>query len=129
MENGKDNIFAQYQGQKETDAQKKAAESVEERRITLVDNKDREYEFMVLDEYECRGNQYLALVSVDEKDDVGNGADDQGELNDITIVRKRMLDGQMVIESITDPKELLEVSRLVSADYEHLLNQKAETQN
>ncbi|MGN1388657.1 MAG: DUF1292 domain-containing protein [Bulleidia sp.] len=124
MENENKNIFSPYQGQKETEDQKKAAEAVEERRITLVDNKDREYEFMVLDEYEYRGNRYLALVSVDEKDDVGNGADDQGELNDITIVRKREIGGEMQIESITDPQELLEVSRLVSADYEHLLSKE-----
>ena len=63
MSNEKENIFAPYQGQKETEAQKKAAESVEERRITLIDNKDREYEFMILDEYEHDGKHYLALVS------------------------------------------------------------------
>ncbi len=124
MSNEKENIFAPYQGQKETEAQKKAAESVEERRITLIDNKDREYEFMILNEYEHDGKHYLALVSSDEKDDVGNGADDQGELNDITIVRKTQISGKMEIESITDPQELLEVSRLVSEDYEHLISRK-----
>lgn len=124
MSNEIENVFTPYQGQKETDAQKKAAESVEERRITLVDNKDREYEFMILDEYDFQDRQYLALVSVDENDDVGNGIDDPGELNDITIVRKLMIHGKMELESVTDPQELLQVSRLVSEDYEHLIPAK-----
>ena len=37
-------------------------QKVEETRITLVNSREEEYDFLVLDEFCCRENHYLALA-------------------------------------------------------------------
>ena len=59
-------------------------QTVEENRITLVDSQNEEYEFIVLDEIEYDSKTYLALVSCDEKTDMGTEYD-PGESNDVTV--------------------------------------------
>ncbi len=92
---------------------------VTESRITLVDNQDTEYEFIILEELEYQGARYLALVSCDEKTDVGSG-DDPGEGNDIVVVRTDEVDGERVISAVTDAEELYALSKIIDEKFGHL---------
>ena len=92
---------------------------VDESRITLVDRQDEEYSFLILDEFEYEGKQYVAMTSCDEKADVGSGGD-PGETNDITVVRTEKRDGQPMFFAITDDRELYEVAKIVEKRFGHL---------
>lgn len=95
---------------------------VEADRITLVDGQNEEYEFLVVDEFDIGGKHYLALVSCDEKTDMGNGSD-PGESNDITVVRAGMAGGEQTLFAVTDADELLTVARAVESRFGHLGDQ------
>ena len=95
--------------------------NVEEQRITLVDGKDTEYEFIILDELQVNGKQYLALVSCDEKDEKSSGNDMGG---DITVVEKHGDAPNMSLSAVTDTEELLAVSMELEKKYGHLTNVK-----
>lgn len=94
-------------------------QSVDMQRITLVDQQDEEYEFIILDEFDCQGKSYLALASCDEKTDNGT-ISDPGESNDITVVRKQEAGGEMTLVAVTDADELLAVSKVIEARFGHL---------
>ena len=93
---------------------------VEQRRVTLVDNKNKEYEFVILDEYELNGKNYMALVSAEEKGENGSEKDPE-EMNDITVVRKVSEGETFYFEPVNDADELYAVSKLISRDYGHLM--------
>ena len=93
---------------------------VEEQRITLVDGK----EFIILDELQVNGKQYLALVSCDEKDEKSSGNDMGGDMDDITVVEKHGDAPNMSLSAVTDTEELLAVSRELEKKYGHLTNVK-----
>ena len=97
---------------------------VEEQRITLVDGKDTEYEFIILDELQVNGKQYLALVSCDEKDEKSSGNDMGGDMDDITVVEKHGDAPNMSLSAVTDTEELLAVSMELEKKYGHLTNVK-----
>lgn len=94
-------------------------QAVEENRITLVDSQNEEYEFIVLDEIEYDSKTYLALVSCDEKTDMGNEYD-PGESNDVTIVRVGEIGGETNLFAVSDAEELYAVAKLVEERYGHL---------
>jgi hypothetical protein len=104
--------------------EKKLLDNVEESRITLVDNQDHEHEYMILGEYQVEEKKYLALVSVDKNDDTGDGVEDAGEMNDITVVRKIDQGEDFILQAVNDSAELLAVSRLLEKDYGQLLEKK-----
>lgn len=93
--------------------------AVEQQRITLVDSQNEEYQFIILEELEYQSNTYLALVSCDEKTDMGNEYD-PGEANDITIVRVVQMGEETIMTAVTDAEELYAVGKLVEAHYGHL---------
>ncbi len=101
-------------------------QKVEETRITLVNSREEEYDFLVLDEFCCRENRYLALVPCDEKTDPGSG-NDPGESNDITVVRVGEADGRPMLFAVTDAEELYGVAKLVEERFGHLGGEKQET--
>lgn len=94
-------------------------QTVEENRITLVDSQNEEYQFIVLDEIELDTKKYLALVSCDEKTDMGNEYD-PGEANDVTIVRVGEVGGEMNLFAVNDAEELYAVAKIVEEKYGHL---------
>ena len=94
--------------------------AVDETRITLVDETDEEYEYIILNEFEWEGKTYVALASCDEKND-GHGSIDANEMDDITVVRKFVEGDEISYGAVTDEHELLAVSRIISDKYEHLL--------
>ncbi len=94
--------------------------AVDETRITLVDDQDEEYEYMILDEFDWEGKTYLALASCDEKNE-GSGSLDANEMDDITVVRKFGEGDNISFGAVTDEHELLAVSRIISDKYEHLM--------
>lgn len=94
-------------------------ERVEAERITLVDDKGEEYDFLILDRFRSGEKSYLALVSCDEKTDMGYG-DDPGESNDITVVREGETGGERSFFAVTDADELLAVAKVVEERFGHL---------
>ena len=94
-------------------------QTVEENRITLVDSQNEEYEFIVLDEIEYDSKTYLALVSCDEKTDMGNEYD-PGESNDVTVVRVGEAGNERTLFAVTDAEELYAVAKIVEERYGHL---------
>ena len=104
---------------KDTEVEQELVRAVDEMRITLVDDTDTEYEYIILDEYELNGNTYLALASCDEKDEKGGG--DPGEWDDITIVRKFGSGDQVSYGAVTDDRELLDAARVFEDKFGHLL--------
>ena len=94
-------------------------QTVEENRITLVDSQNEEYEFIVLDEIEYDSKTYLALVSCDEKTDMGNEYD-PGEANDVTVVRVGEAGNEIKLFAVTDAEELYAVAKIVEERYGHL---------
>ena len=94
-------------------------QTVEENRITLVDSQNEEYEFIVLDEIEHDSKTYLALVSCDEKTDMGNEYD-PGESNDVTVVRVGEAGNERTLFAVTDAEELYAVAKIVEERYGHL---------
>ena len=94
-------------------------ELVEAERITLVDDKEEEYDFLILDRFQLSGKCYLALVSCDEKTDMGHG-NDPGEANDITVVREEEAGGERSFFAVTDADELLAVAKMVEERFGHL---------
>ena len=111
--------FDALKGRKETEEDKELISSVDETRITLVDSKDEEYEFMILDEFENKGKKYLALVSCDSKDERGSVAE-ADELDDITVVEKHGEGESLNFSAVTDTDELLEISRIIEKKFGHL---------
>lgn len=97
----------------------KLENAVEERRITLVDHQNEEYEFIILEELEYQLKTYLALVPCDEKTDMGNEYD-PGEANDITIVRVEQMGEEKIIAAVTDAEELYAVGKMIEEHYVHL---------
>ena len=104
----------------DTEEEKALINAVEEARITLVDEKDVEYEYIILDKFELNGSTYLALASCDEKNELG-GAIDATEGDDITVVRQYGEGDQVGYSAITDDQELLSVSRVVTDKFGHLM--------
>lgn len=94
-------------------------ETVENDRITLVDSNNEEYEFIILEELEYKSRTYLALVSCDEKTDMGNDHD-PGEANDITIVRVGEAENEKTLYAVTDAEELYAVGKIIEEKYGHL---------
>lgn len=92
---------------------------VEAERITLVNDQNEEYDFIIVDEFDFNNNHYLALVSCDEKTDMGNG-DDPGEANDITVVRVREAENGKSLFAVTDADELFAVAKIVEERFGHL---------
>ena len=106
-------------GRKESEEDKELISSVDETRITLIDSKDEEYEFMILDEFENKGKKYLALVSCDSKDERGSVAE-ADELDDITVVEKHGEGENLNFSAVTDTDELLEISKIIEKKFGHL---------
>lgn len=104
--------------------EKQCVDTVEAQRITLVDQHDVEYEFIILDEFSCEEKDYLALVSCDEKDEQAS-ANDPGETNDITVVRKIVQGDGFALVAVTEAQELLAVSRVIEARFGHLGGEEA----
>lgn len=94
-------------------------QTVEENRVTLVDSQNEEYQFIVLDEIEYNSQTYLALVSCDEKTDMGNEYD-PGESNDVTIVRVGEIGGETNLFAVNDAEELYAVAKIVEEKFGHL---------
>ena len=94
-------------------------ERVEAERITLVDDKGEEYDFLILDRFRLGKKSYLALASCDEKTDMGHG-DDPGEANDITVVWEGETGGERSFFAVTDADELLAVAKVVEERFGHL---------
>jgi len=99
--------------------EEKLSEKVEKGRITLVDSRDTEYEYIILDEFEVDGKCYDALVSCDEKVDEGN-VKAPGEQNDITVVRKDIVNGETSFSAVTDVDELYKASKVIEERFGHL---------
>lgn len=99
---------------------KQIEKMVEEQRITLVDGKDTEYEFIVLNELVINGKHYLALASCDEKDEKISGNGIGGDMDDITVVRKYGEAPDMSLSAVTDTEELLAVAKELENMYGHL---------
>lgn len=89
------------------------------RGITLVDQNNLEYEYMILDELRYRERDYLALVPCDEKTDMGTSTD-PGESNDIIVVRVEGGEEDRTIAAVTDPEELYEIAKIINQKYGHL---------
>lgn len=104
---------------KKIDEDIRLEEDVETQRITLVDNKNEEYEYLVLDEIDYNGNTYLALVSCDEKTDMGNEYD-PGEANDVTVVRVGGMGEEKTLFAVTEAEELYAVGKIIEERYGHL---------
>ncbi|MCC2255397.1 DUF1292 domain-containing protein [Ruminococcus sp. CLA-AA-H200] len=96
-----------------------AEDIVTQRRITLLDEKDGEYEFLILDELAYQGKNYLALVSCDEKTDTGAGAD-PGEANDIVVVQVEEDGGEKTLTAVSDADILYGLSKILDEKYGHL---------
>ena len=105
---------------KDTEQEQALVYSVDQRRITLVDDKDDEYEYIIIDEYEVNGNTYLALASCDEKDEKGGG--DPGEWDDITIVRQYAEGDNVSYGAVNDDQELLAAARVFEDKFAHVMN-------
>ena len=104
----------------DTEIEKELIRAVDETRITLTDDSDTDYEFIILDEYEVEGKTYLALASCDEKDERGSG--DPGEWDDITIVRKLGEEDQISFAAVTDDHELYAAAKVFEDKFEHILH-------
>lgn len=100
---------------------KQIEKMVEEQRITLVDGKDTEYEFIVLNELVINGKHYLALASCDEKDEKISGNGMGGDMDDITVVQKHGEAPNMSLSAVTDTEELLAVAKELENMYGHLM--------
>ena len=92
---------------------------VDEQRVTLIDDQDTEYEFIIVDEFECDGKIYYALVSCDEKVEKGSATGDS-EGDEITVVRVEMNDNQPFFFAINDADELYKVAKIVEQKFGHL---------
>ena len=114
------NKFDALKNHKDTEEEQDLIHAVDETRITLVDDQDDEYEYMILDEFVVNGKTYLALASCDEKEEKGSG--DPGEWDDITIVRKYSEGGQVSFGAVTDDRELLDAARVFEDKFGHLLD-------
>lgn len=101
--------------QQESEMEKKVTDC----RITLVDSRGVEYEFIILDEIDYQEQKYLALVPCDEKTDMGSETD-PGEANDIVVVREEIRDGEKSLAAVTDSEELYGVARIIDQRYGHL---------
>lgn len=64
--------------------------------ITITDEDGVEYELEVLDEFEFRGNTYLAVIPA--------GAEEASM--DVSLLRQDMEDGEPVLSAILDNEEL-----------------------
>lgn len=105
----------------------KPEQLVENDRITLIDSKNEEYEFIILEEFSYNSNKYLALAACDEKTDTG-GPNDPGEANDITVVRVGQTPegGEPGYFAVSDPEELYAVAQLIEARFGHLAKKREE---
>lgn len=101
------------------ECERELEQKVEEARITLVDSRDEAYDFLILDEFECRERRYLALTPCDEKTDTGSG-NDPGEANDITVVRVGGTEEEPAFFAVTDAEELYAAAKIVEERFGHL---------
>ena len=104
---------------KDTEEDKELIAAVEETRITLIDGQNQEYEFIIIDEFENEGKTYLALVSCDSKDERGTTAEADA-IDDITVVEKQGEGENLNFVAVTDPAELLAVSKIIEKKFGHL---------
>jgi len=90
--------------------------------ITITDEDGKEYELEVLAELDYNGSHYLALVPADA--DGAEGNDDELE---VSILRSVEENGEEMLETIDDEKELDEVYKaLMDMVYEEEQNSDEE---
>lgn len=87
--------------------------------ITLVDNSDKEYEFVVLNRLSVGGKTYLALAAANDKSERKLDEDFVPD-DDITVVREWIQDGETSYGAVTDADELYAVAKELDKLYGHL---------
>lgn len=87
--------------------------------ITLVDNSDKEYEFVVLNRLSVGGKTYLALAAANDKSERKPDEDFVPD-NDITVVREFIQNGETSYGAVTDADELYAVAKELDKLYGHL---------
>ena len=87
--------------------------------ITLVDNSDKEYEFVVLNRLSVGGRTYLALAAANDKSERKLDEDFVPD-DDITVVREWIQDGETSYGAVTDADELYAVAKELDKLYGHL---------
>lgn len=87
--------------------------------ITLVDEHDKEYEYLVLNRLSVGGKRYLALAAANDKSGVKPGEDFVPD-EDITVVREFGEGDALSYGAVTDADELYAVARELEAMYGHL---------
>lgn len=94
-------------------------QSVDEQRVTLIDDQDTEYEFIIVDDFECDGKNYYALVSCDEKVEKGSAAGGS-EGDEITVVRVEQQEKDKFFFAVSDADELYKVAKIIEEKFGHL---------
>lgn len=87
--------------------------------ITLVDNSDKEYEFVVLNRLSVGGGTYLALAAANDKSERKLDEDFVPD-DDITVVREFVQEGETSYGAVTDADELYAVAKELDKLYGHL---------
>lgn len=87
--------------------------------ITLVDNSDKEYEFVVLNRLSIGGKTYLALAAANDMSERKPDEDFVPD-DDITVVREWIQDGETSYGAVTDADELYAVAKELDKLYGHL---------
>lgn len=87
--------------------------------ITLVDNSDKEYEFVVLNRLSVGGKTYLALAAANDKSERKLDEDFVPD-DDITVVREFVQEGETSYGAVTDADELYAVAKELDKLYGHL---------
>lgn len=87
--------------------------------ITLVDNSDKEYEFVVLNRLSVGGKTYLALAAANDKSERKPDEDFVPD-DDITVVREWIQNGETIYGAVTDADELYAVAKELDKLYGHL---------
>jgi hypothetical protein len=106
-------------GKEKTAEELELEQNVEEDRITLVNDQDEEFDYIIIDEFDYKENHYLALAPCDEKTDMGGGSD-PGESNDITVVREGEVGGEVTFFAVNDADELYALAKIIDDRFGHL---------
>ena len=87
--------------------------------ITITDEDGKEYELEVLSTIEYNGSSYLALIPAGTEDDA------EAEL-EVSILKKVMEDGEEILVTVDDEKELEEVYEVMM---DSLFDEEEESEN
>lgn len=87
--------------------------------ITLIDNNNQEYEFVILNRLSVNGKNYLALAAANDKSKAKPGEDFVPD-DDITVIYEYTQNGSVGYGAVTDADELYAVAKELEKLYDHL---------